>query len=62
LFVDLFKPILQKTFVEGIVESPLRDQPMIPLLPLQGLARGEKGSGQKEISSHHDASAFCTQN
>ena len=25
-FVDLFKPLLQKTFVEGIVENPLRDQ------------------------------------
>ena len=28
LFVDLFKHLLQKTFVEGIVETPLRDQPV----------------------------------
>lgn len=60
MFVDLFKPLLQKTFVEGIVETLLRDQHWILFLSLPLLkarSRGGKGSGQKEISSHHNASA-----
>lgn len=56
LFVDLFKPLLQKTFVERIVENPLRDQPRSLFSPWLKARRG-KGSGHKEISSHHDASA-----
>jgi len=62
LFVDLFKPLLQKTFVEGIVENPLRDPPSIPFLslPLQG--RGQGGNGIWTEGSFVASRCICTQN